>query len=151
MASERKTDPTDGNVYSCPRYPCAALEKLETAYSSCNLVTKICLHADPDAKQPMAIVFPQEKNLRAAVKSHGHNDNEDLKTLCEDEKVKETVLAELNAVGKKNGFKGMELLQSVVLDPEEWTPQNGMLTAAQKLQRKAILKKHEAAVKEHYP
>jgi long-chain acyl-CoA synthetase len=30
------------------------------------------------------------------------------------------------------------MLQEVILTPEEWTPQNGLLTAAQKLQVRAI-------------
>lgn len=99
----------------------------------------------------MAVVFPNEKNLRTAAKEHGFAENEDLRTLCEDDKVKELVLSELNAIGKKSKFKQMELLQTVVLDPEEWTPNNGMLTAAQKLQRKNIIKKHEAEIKKNYP
>jgi long-chain acyl-CoA synthetase len=60
-----------------------------------------------------------------------------LKTLCEDDRVKSLVLEELNSIGKKSKFKQMELLANVILDPEEWTPTNSMLTAAQKLQRSA--------------
>lgn len=98
----------------------------------------------------MAIIFPNEKNLRAAAHAQGHADNEDLRTLCEDEEVQEIVMNDLNSIAKKAGRKGMELIQCVVLDPEEWTPQNGMLTAAQKLQRKAIVGKHEERIKEVY-
>lgn len=47
-------------------------------------------------------------------------------------------MKECNAVGKKNGFKTMEMLEAVILDPEEWTPENGLTTAAQKIQRKKI-------------
>lgn len=35
-----------------------ALERLESTYKSCNIVANICVHADSNAKQPMAIVFP---------------------------------------------------------------------------------------------
>lgn len=128
-----------------------AVEKLETVYSSCNLVGKICLITNPDASKPMAIVWPHEKNLRAAIKSQGHGDNEDFKSLCEDDQVIDTVLKELNNIGKKNNFKGLEMLQAVVLDPEEWTPHNNMLTAAQKLKRKEIYTKHKAVVDKIYP
>lgn len=34
-----------------------------------------------------------------------------------------------------------QTLQTVVMGPDEWTPQNGLVTAAQKLNRKAILEK----------
>ena len=63
--------------------------------------------------------------------------------MCENEKAQDQVLKELNDIGKKNGFKGMELLQTVILTScvrtlgcfsdarsEEWTPQNGLLSAA---------------------
>lgn len=98
----------------------------------------------------MAVIFPNEKNLRAAAHATGHADNEDLRTLCDDEAVQEIVVNDLNALAKKQGRKGMELIQCVVLDPEEWTPNNGMLTAAQKLQRKAIVEKHKDEIKKVY-
>jgi long-chain acyl-CoA synthetase len=48
------------------------------------------------------------------------------------------VLKACNAAGKKNGFKPMELLEGVILTPDEWTPESGLVTAAQKIQRKKI-------------
>jgi long-chain acyl-CoA synthetase len=48
------------------------------------------------------------------------------------------VLKECNAMVKKNGFKPMEMLQAVILTPDEWTPESGLITAAQKIQRKKI-------------
>jgi len=47
-------------------------------------------------------------------------------------------LQEVNAVGKKNGLRQVELLCAVILTPEEWTPENGLLTAAHKIQRSKI-------------
>ena len=50
------------------------------------------------------------------------------------------VVKECNATGKKSGFKAQELLQAVVLTPDEWTPESGLVTAAQKIQRSKIAK-----------
>ncbi|KZO91782.1 long-chain-fatty-acid-CoA-ligase [Calocera viscosa TUFC12733] len=111
-----------------------ALEQLESIYKSCNLVNNICVYADPDASKPMAIVHPHESNLRHAL----NTTQVSLPELCEDPKVIELVLKDLNAVGKKAGLKGMETLQAVVLTADEWTPENGLVTAAQKLQRRKI-------------
>lgn len=58
--------------------------------------------------------------------------------LCHNEQVKDLVLKGCNAVAKKNGFKPIEILQAVILTPDEWTPENGLVTAAQKIQRKKI-------------
>lgn len=51
-----------------------------------------------------------------------------------------------NAVGKKNGFKTLELLQATILTPDEWTPESGLVTAAQKIQRAKIAKKFETEI-----
>jgi len=117
-----------------------ALERLESVYKACNVVANICVHAVPAAKQPMAIVIPHEVHLRHALEKAGLDSSAGLGVLCTQENVQQLVLKEINAVGKKNGFKPMELLQAVVLTPDEWTPESGLVTAAQKIQRVSIAK-----------
>lgn len=56
------------------------------------------------------------------------------------------MLKECNATGKKSGFKGIEMLQAVVLTADEWTPESGLVTAAQKLQRKKIAQRYDAEI-----
>lgn len=56
------------------------------------------------------------------------------------------MLKECNATGKKSGFKGIEMLQAVVLTADEWTPESGLVTAAQKLQRKKIAQRYDAQI-----
>lgn len=51
---------------------------------------------------------------------------------------------------KKQGLVGIELLQGAVFFDDEWTPQNGFVTSAQKLQRKKILKAVEKDVESVY-
>jgi long-chain acyl-CoA synthetase len=64
-----------------------------------------------------------------------------------DPRVAALVLKECNAVGKKSGFKAMETLSAVVLTPDEWTPESGLVTAAQKIQRTVIAKKFDKEIK----
>lgn len=126
-----------------------ALERLEAAYKSCNLVSDICVHATADSKQPIAIIIPHEVHLRLALKNLSDTHvSGSLEDLCHVEKVKELVLKECNEVGKKNGFKGPEMLQAVILTPDEWTPQNGLVTAAQKVQRAKIARAFEREIQE---
>lgn len=61
-----------------------------------------------------------------------------LPDLCAHDAVKSLVMKECNALGKKNDFKPMEMLEAVILTAEEWTPENGFTTAAQKLNRKKV-------------
>jgi len=136
-----------------------ALERLEAVYKACNLVGNICVHASAEAKQPMAIIIPHEAHLRHALEQNGNassssdsqpHKDKNLADLCHDPAVKELVLKECNAIGKKNGFKPVELLQAVILTPEEWTPDNGLVTAAQKIQRSKVAKVFEAEIKVVY-
>ncbi|GAA6033437.1 hypothetical protein JCM8097_001393, partial [Rhodosporidiobolus ruineniae] len=134
-----------------------ALERLESILKSCSYITNIMVHADPNANRPMAIVVPHEPNLRALLKQRGAElgvpdvDKADWVDVCRNDKVRKAVLDDLNAVGKKAGLKPLEQLQTVLISPEEWTPQNGYLTAAQKLQRKIITKHFEQDIKANYP
>ncbi|EEB90963.1 hypothetical protein MPER_10758, partial [Moniliophthora perniciosa FA553] len=115
-----------------------ALERLESTYKSCNLVGNICVHASQDAKQPIAIIIPHEAHLRHSLGAAGLDS------------IKSIVLKECNAVGKKNGFKPMEILQAVILTPDEWTPESGLVTAAQKIQRKKIADTFKKEIDEVY-
>jgi long-chain acyl-CoA synthetase len=107
------------------------------------------VHAVPEANQPMAIIIPHEVHLRNHLAAKGIVDDAataELAVLCHNPKIQESVLKEVNAIGKKNGFKAQELLQAVVLTPDEWTPESGLVTAAQKIQRGAISKAFKAEI-----
>jgi hypothetical protein len=106
-------------------------------------VSNICVHANTDAKQPIAIIIPHEANLRAALGDKSSS----LGDLCSKDEVRAQVMRDCNAAGKKQGFKSMEMLEAVILTPEEWTPENGLVTAAQKVQRKKVAQKFEGEIK----
>ena len=100
--------------------------------------------------KPLAIATLHEVNLRHFLKGKAVQgvdvDNDSLHKLAENPKVISVVLAEVNGVGKKAGLKGPEVLGNLILDAEEWTPENGMTTAAQKLNRAEITKTHKATI-----
>lgn len=130
-----------------------ALEKLESVYRSNHLVQNLCVYADQSKVKPIAIVLPIENNLRQMLKEEKVIDNaetEEFAHLVHDKKVTKTVLKHLLTTGKHQGLKGIELLQNVVLSDDEWTPQNGFVTSAQKLQRKKILESCKKEVQEAY-
>ncbi|KZP02330.1 acetyl-CoA synthetase-like protein, partial [Athelia psychrophila] len=114
-----------------------ALERLESIYRSCSLVANICVYASTDANKPIAIIIPHEQNLRTMLPT-SVDPSQGLSSLCREKKIQELVLKECNVTGKNNGFQPMETLQAVVLTPDEWTPESGLVNAAQKIQRKKI-------------
>ena len=60
------------------------------------------------------------------------------------------VTSELQKGGKSGGLAPIEIIQGVVMADEEWTPQNGLVTSAQKVNRKGILGKYQAGVDKAY-
>ena len=108
-----------------------AIEHLEAVYKSCPLVANGAVIANPQHNAPAMVVVAHPVNLPAFAKKNGLGDGEDLEHLCKDEKVVDAALRELVSVGKKQGLKGMELLEAIVLTEDEWTPESGFLTAAQ--------------------
>ncbi|KAI0341152.1 acetyl-CoA synthetase-like protein [Trametopsis cervina] len=130
-----------------------ALERLESVYKGCNLAANVCVHASQDAKQPIAIIIPNEPHLRHALETNpipGVNSREELTVLCKNTKVQELVMKDCNSIGKKAGFKPLEMLEAVILTADEWTPESGLVTAAQKIQRKKVAERYSAEIKEVY-
>ncbi|EKM76160.1 hypothetical protein AGABI1DRAFT_115928 [Agaricus bisporus var. burnettii JB137-S8] len=121
-----------------------ALERLESVYKACTLVANVCVYALPGAKRPIAIVIPHETHLR----HHLGGTTESLEDLCQRSDIRQTVLKECVAVGKKGGLRAMEWLEAVVLTAEDWTPENGLVTAAQKIQRTKIAKAFDKEIRE---
>ncbi|KAF2119428.1 hypothetical protein BDV96DRAFT_610450 [Lophiotrema nucula] len=122
-----------------------ALEKLESLYRTAAVVNNICVYASPDYAKPIAIVEPVAAALGKIAAGVGEQ-NASHETLCASAKVRAAVRTEMQKIGNQNGLQGIEMIQDVVLSPDEWTPQNGLLTSAQKLNRRAVVDKFKKEV-----
>ncbi|MNE97793.1 hypothetical protein D3C80_1962030 [compost metagenome] len=60
------------------------------------------------------------------------------------------VFRSFNEEGKQNKVKSFERLLGIRLYNEEWTPENGCLTAAQKLKRSHIYELHKDDIESMY-
>ena len=74
----------------------------------------------------------------------------DLEELSQNKKLNTIVLKELQNAGRQGGLAGIEIIDGVVMADEEWTSANGLTTAAQKINRKAILSKYQKEVDKAY-
>ncbi|KAK6852389.1 hypothetical protein PG990_010038 [Apiospora arundinis] len=126
-----------------------ALEKLESIYRSASFVGNICVYADQQKAKPIAIIVPLEPALKKLAQSIDVK-GDSLEELVHNKKLHNAVLKELQNAGRQGGLSGIEIIDGVVVTDEEWTPQNGLVTAAQKLNRKGILEKYKKEVDEAY-
>jgi len=62
----------------------------------------------------------------------------------------QTVLKELEKEWKTNRLKSIERISAVKLFPEEWTAENGWMTAAMKLRRQDLQKEHAELIEDMF-
>ncbi|KAI9011204.1 hypothetical protein BC832DRAFT_529632 [Gaertneriomyces semiglobifer] len=117
-----------------------ALERLESQYKFSSYVHNICVYGDSEQSFVVAIINPVEKEVRRFAEEKGLSQPDmDFDEVCKIKDVKKEILRDLKDVAKKAGFKGAEILGGIWLVSELWTPENGFLTAAQKLKRAEIV------------
>ncbi|KAK0385329.1 hypothetical protein NLU13_7805 [Sarocladium strictum] len=123
-----------------------ALEKLETVYRGSQLVLNIMVEASPEHSRPLAVITPVEAVLAEKAKEIGV----DAHSMHHNDKIRKIVLKDLQNLAKQSGLVGMEIVANVVITDEEWTPQNGLVTATQKLNRRAVREKYGKEIKEGF-
>jgi len=93
------------------------------------------------------IVHPNMEALRAGLSGAGIDASGDDDALCANPAVREFLLNELKANNMKApDWKGYEVAKTLILDPEEWTTDNDMLTPSMKVKLRNLLAKHDEAI-----
>lgn len=87
------------------------------------MVQNICVHAASNRNKPVAIIVPAEPALKKLAAAHGI-EGHGIEDLAHNEKLQAIVTKELQNVGRHCGLAGIEIIDGVVMDDEEWTPQN---------------------------
>ncbi len=87
------------------------------------MVLQICVYAAEDKAKPIAIIVPAEPALKRLAAENGI-EGHGLGDLVHNTKLQLIVLKELQMVGRKAGLSGIEIVEGVVMDDEEWTPQS---------------------------
>ncbi|RVX72134.1 hypothetical protein B0A52_04732 [Exophiala mesophila] len=126
-----------------------AIEKLESSYRAAPVVGNICVYAQPDKAKPIAIIVPVEATLQKLAAANGIQ-GESVEEMAHDKRVNSLVLKELQKAGRGVGLSGIEIIDGLVIADEEWTPQNGFISPAQKLQRKKIHDRYQKEIKQAY-
>ncbi|KAF1799260.1 hypothetical protein FB192DRAFT_1395759 [Mucor lusitanicus] len=126
-----------------------ALEKLESIYKSNTLVENMCVCAESLYPKPVGLLVPVEGPLRKFLAEHGV-ENEDYAALCASKEARKVVLQAMQEQAKKSGLRGAEIIADVWICKDLWTPEMGLLTAAQKLKRKDVNKAYEEQLKDMF-
>ncbi|PVV02342.1 hypothetical protein BB560_003208 [Smittium megazygosporum] len=127
-----------------------ALEQLESLYVTSPYVSNLCLHVKSDQNQPIAIVCLNDKLVPRLASQCGLDKGIDMLHLAHEKKAIEAVHNSLLEIAKNNKFLKAQTVMTVLIDENEWTPQNGMLTAASKIQRRSLYNALKGKIDEVY-
>ena len=94
------------------------------------------------------IVHPNMEALRKGLSAAGIDASGDDAALCANADVRSFMLNELkNNNMKAPDWKGYEVARTLILDPEEWTTDNEMLTPSMKVKLRNLLAKYDDEIK----
>jgi long-chain acyl-CoA synthetase len=128
-----------------------ALEKLEVVFANSSYISPngVCVYGDSDRSYVVANILPQMSILKRYANDNGitFNSNEEL---VSNPKIVKLVLDDLHNEAKKASLQRFEYLGDIRLHTDEWTPENGLLTAAMKLQRNEVNKKYKQQIDAMY-
>ncbi|XP_069600415.1 long-chain-fatty-acid--CoA ligase 1 isoform X1 [Ranitomeya imitator] len=125
-----------------------APEKIENIYTRSEAVVQIFVYGESLQAFLVAIVIPDPDNvLNWAKKRKFEGPYEDL---CKNKDFKNAVLEDLLRLGKEAGLKTFEQVKDIVLHPEMFSIQNGLLTPTLKAKRPELRKYFHAQIEELY-
>ncbi|RTG84700.1 long-chain acyl-CoA synthetase [Schistosoma bovis] len=144
-----------------------APEKIEVIYQNCQLIDQIFVDGKPEQNFPVAVVTPNFVNLRSCINSYlksGCNVDDgkifDLKPsdisrlsdtdICKNIEIRRFVLRKMNEVATEKGLKIFEMVQSIYLNDNPFTVENGLLTPTMKISRQNARRHFQSIVESLY-
>jgi len=127
-----------------------AVERMEMVYGNTPFVDAInggiCCYGDGEMDRPIAIMqLSQVVTMNWAKEQKMTGDFNEVKKSKE---LNDAVMAALMVEHKKGGLSSLEKLKGLCFLTEPWTPENGCLTAANKLQRRTVINMFESEFNE---
>ncbi|AIN95256.1 long chain fatty Acyl CoA synthetase, putative [Leishmania panamensis] len=126
-----------------------ALEALESIYGTneVTLPNGVCVLVNSHRSYITIIALTNEALVNAFMKKHKITTGT-FPSILKDKEFLNKVLFSLQKTGRDAHRSSFEIVQGVVLLDDEWTPENGVLTAAMKLKRRVIEERYADAIKE---
>jgi len=135
------------NIFKLSQGEYVAAEKLEGVFQRSKYIQQIFVYGDSFEDHLVAIVVPEPEFLAgwAAENLPKKEAEGGVNVLCKHPKVHQLIADELLFYAKDSQLKGFEYVHGFHLEPNEWTPESGLVTPTFKLKRPS-LKDHYAPI-----
>ncbi|XP_054459810.1 long-chain-fatty-acid--CoA ligase 1a isoform X1 [Anoplopoma fimbria] len=136
------------NIFKLAQGEYVAPEKIETVYSLSDPVCQVFVYGESLKACLVGIVVPDPDLLPIWIKKKGIEGS--YSELCKNEDVKNAILEDIQRLGKEAGLKSFEQVRDIVLHPELFSIQNGLLTPTLKAKRTDIRSHFSEQIDELY-
>ncbi|WIA41277.1 hypothetical protein OEZ86_004881 [Tetradesmus obliquus] len=128
-----------------------APERLEAVYARSPLVLQVFVTGDSLQQQPVAVVVPDPEALQRWAAQHSTQHKlQGMLDLCAEPAAVQAVHGSLLQQAAETGLQGYEAVAGVVLVPQPFSVENGLLTPTQKLRRQVARQRFADAVQAVY-
>lgn len=118
-----------------------AVENMEMAYGNSGFVDAIaggiCCYGDGDMDRPIALMQLNEVVAMQWAKDNGVSGDFDV--VKKSKQLYDAVMIDMKKEAAKGGLSHLEKIVAIAFLTDPWTPENGCLTAANKLQRRVVI------------
>jgi len=136
------------NIFKLSQGEYVAAEKLEGVFSRSKYIAQIWVYGDSTKFALVAVAYPDPETLLPWAKENGLP--ADMVALCKNKKVQDMILKDINDVGRQAKLRGFELIQRVLLTPEEFSIEKNLVTPTFKLRRPQLRDYFSAGIEKMY-
>lgn len=109
----------------------------------------ICVCTHPHSNHVTAIISPNRRALANLAATLGKGQLS-FREQCNDPAIITAILQSFSDIGKKLSYAKKELPVTITLVEEEWSQDNGLLTAAMKMKRKQVNDFYKTQIKDMF-
>ncbi|XP_027180647.1 long chain acyl-CoA synthetase 4 [Coffea eugenioides] len=136
------------NIFKLSQGEYVAVENLENIYGLVSAIDSIWVYGNSFESYLVAVVNPKKQAVEEWAQENELTG--DFNSLCENPKLKEYILGELNKIGKEKKLKGFEFIKAVHVDPEPFDMERDLLTPTFKKKRPQLLKYYQNVIDNMY-
>jgi long-chain acyl-CoA synthetase len=124
-------------------------ERVENILIRSPLIAQAFVYGDSFQSCLVAIIVPDEERVLAWAQT---KDNTQLSfaDLCKMDTLREDLMADIARLSKENGLHGFETVKAVHVEPNQFTPENNLLTPSFKLKRHTARDYYEKEIADMY-
>ncbi|EGG21120.1 fatty acyl-CoA synthetase [Cavenderia fasciculata] len=137
------------NIFKLSQGEYVAVEKIENNLSKSEEIAQICVYGDSQKSCLIAIVHPHQNKAEDWAKANGVSTSS-FKDICQNPKYHQSLIDDLNAVGRKQKLFGFEIPKKLIIIDEEFSDKNDMMTPSFKLKRPQIKDRYSQEIKNAY-